>query len=124
MPIMPALGCLSKVWVDRELNNYQVEIFINTGSSNSYISKEIINKLNLNVKSGIGKVTFAQTTLSSQCNESCIVNIKLNGNEYKNVQLTILPSLCAEILLCQDISGFYSNVDIKFVCKLHSKYVV
>ena len=41
-----------------------------------------------------------------------LVDLKFKVNLYKNTKLSILPNMCSELILGQDILGLHSKIEI------------
>ena len=47
-------------------------------------------------------ITIAQSSLSARTLGFCVVDLELGGKQYSKIPLSILPGLCADLLLGLD----------------------
>ena len=52
--------------------------------------------------------------MSAQTTGFCEVDLKVNGHEYGGVRLTVLPQLCADVILEQDFQKLHDSVTVKY----------
>ena len=57
---------------------------------------------------------MASTTLSKKTEGLCCVSMKYKDREYKNVKLSLLPHMCADVILGHDSLNQHSEVFIPF----------
>ena len=57
---------------------------------------------------------MAATSLSAQTTGVCDVNLKVNRREYNGVRLTVLPQLCADVILGQDFQKLHDSVTLQY----------
>lgn len=108
-------SCLSKALVTVELNGVNVEALVDTGSSSSFINKDLSQRLNLHVDKARGiQISMANTSLRSSTHGECLVDMKINGHVYKSVKLNVLSNLCSDIIIGHDILGRHSSLSINF----------
>lgn len=105
---------LSKAVVPVFLGDNKLCALIDTGSSESYVSKSTVRRLNLSVYNSCKKVTMASTHLSSCTLGHCVVSLCINSTHYDQIKLSILPDLCTDILLGHDFLSLHASVEISF----------
>ena len=116
--IAAAPDCLSHAVTTIYVNGIKLSALIDTGSSESYVSQSIVDKLKLNVQNSRKRITMASTNLSSLTHGHCIVTLLYNNISYPAIKLSVLPSLCSDILLGHDFLKLHSSVQIPFGGKL------
>ncbi|KAJ8865578.1 hypothetical protein PR048_033098 [Dryococelus australis] len=85
--------------VDENLNGYKAYGLMDTGSSASFNNEDTIPKLKVPVLACKGeKVSMASTSLRLSVKDQCIITLCLQGNEYKDITVSILPDLCSDII--------------------------
>ncbi|KAK3878332.1 hypothetical protein Pcinc_016916 [Petrolisthes cinctipes] len=109
-----APGVLSKAVVGILVNGTEIEGLIDSGSSGSFIHPDLVKQLNLAVQQSQSAVTLASTSFSAKATGLCTVNIKVNGRDYENVRLTVLPQLCSDVILGQDFQKLHSSVTLTY----------
>ena len=107
---------LSKAVSKFVLNGTEVDCLIDSGSTESFIHPELVQKHSLRVDQSDSGPTasMASTSLSSNTLGSCKVTLHLNGRIYQDVQLFILPQLCADIILGQDFQQQHDSVTLNY----------
>ena len=83
---------------------------MDTGSFGSFISK----KYNLKINPSLGSISKTSLSLNTLLKGQCSINIDLLGESYSNIQLTVLPGLCCDVILGQDIMNHHSSVSFIF----------
>ena len=58
----------------------------------------------------IGTFAMAQSSPSAKTLGFCMANMELGGNQYANVLMSILPGLCADLLLRLDFKKHHQSV--------------
>lgn len=122
--ICSASGSLHPSIIDAILNNVTVQVLIDTGSSENFISEKLAKKLNLKVFPKLATVSMASSNLTTQvlgcCSESIVINEKIY-----DVKLSILPTLCADVILGlpflklhKEVRVTYHGSQPAFVCGL------
>src|SRR5436190_20937058 len=57
---------------------------------------------------------MASTCLSADIKGYVETDLSLNGHDYTNLKLSVLPKLCADVLLGHDVLCQHSHVDLEF----------
>ena len=114
-----AAGNLQKAVVTIGINSFEMqsiatEALIDTGSSDSYLSKSLANKLNLKIRPKHTTVSMAESSVQVNSIGYAAVNITLKDFLYKDVKLTILDHLCCDVIIGQDILCQHENLVIAF----------
>ena len=106
---------LKRAVISIELNNNTTEALIDTGSSESFICKNIVHELKLTVNPFKSKVSMAESSLSVDIIGYVIINnMKMRGNNYANIKLLVLKNLCADVIIGQDILKQHDSLNLKF----------
>ncbi|KAK3858016.1 hypothetical protein Pcinc_035765 [Petrolisthes cinctipes] len=84
-------GVLSKAVAKITINGTEVEGLIDSGSSDSFIHPDIVKRYALSVHHSQCAVSMATSTLSAQTSGYCQVNLNVNGMDYHEMRLAILP---------------------------------
>lgn len=75
---------------------------IDSGSTNSFIHPDAVARCSLHIEPSYSSVSMASTDHSSRVLGTCLVKLKMNECEYHDVQLSVLPNLCSDVILGQD----------------------
>lgn len=105
---------LSKATMKIRVHGNEVDALLDTGSSESFISKRLIDKYNFHVYSGSSTVSMASTSLSAHITGYCILNIELQGLTYSRVRMSILSNLCCDVILGQDFMRQHESISVRF----------
>ncbi|KAK3892816.1 hypothetical protein Pcinc_003404 [Petrolisthes cinctipes] len=105
---------LSSAVVRVMIKGTEVDGLIDSGSSKSFIHPDVVQRLSLATHSLSEKVAMASTNLSTNTMGFCQVDLKVSGQEYHGVRLTVLPQLCSEVILGQDFQRLYDSVTLEY----------
>ena len=105
---------MSKAITKVYINGVQLNALIDTGSSDSYISEEIVRRHRWHRFPSTTQIILASTSKSSSTNGHCFVTLRHKGTEYKKVKLSVLPDLCSDVLLGHDFLQRHQSVEIPF----------
>ena len=103
---------LANVTVKVKINQIKTKALIDTGSTESFISEEVVKRRNLPVKPGTSKISMASGDLVKETKGYVIVDLEFKDNLYKSTKLSILPNLCSEIILGHDFLGLHKKLEI------------
>ena len=87
---------------------------IDKGSSDNFINKYIVDNYQIPYTKSSGSVSMALSSLSTKIHGYCRVNMIFQNQKYTNITLSILPNLCADIILGQAFMKQHSNITIPF----------
>lgn len=112
--ITASTGALTNTTVPATINGSLVSVLIDTGSSQSYISKTTALRLGLTILPYTGVVSMASTSITSTITGRCNVNLSVLNHSYTNVNLAILPDLCADVIVGHDLLKQHSSIQVIF----------
>ncbi|GFX05058.1 putative retrovirus-related pol polyprotein from transposon opus [Trichonephila clavipes] len=95
-------------------NNIQLSSIIDTGSSLSFLNEKHVAKCKLKVEPYLGKISMANSSMVTETEGVCKVNLKIENFTYQNVELLVMKDLCSEVLIGHDILNRHSSVEIGF----------
>lgn len=107
-------GSLSKTAVPVAINQISADALIDTGSSETYLNESFVLSNNLPIQPSKGYVSMAQTSLRAQSKGFCIVNLSILDHQYANVKISVLPDLCADIIVGHDIFKQHKMLTVHF----------
>jgi hypothetical protein len=113
-----APNCLSHAIRKVEINGHSLTTLIDTGSSDNFINKYIVNKYQIPYIKSSGSVSMASSSLKTKIKGYCKVNMTFQNQKYTDITLSILPDLCADVILGQAFMKQHSNITISFGGKL------
>lgn len=105
---------LKKAVLVVRINDVRLAALIDTGSTESYISKDAATQCRLKVLPFSGNVSMAQTSLKSEISGICYTDLSVNERTYHSVRLGILKHLCCDIILGQDFQRRHQCVKIHY----------
>lgn len=105
---------LSNAVVRISANGVRLNALVDTGSSDSYISSSIVHANNWKVTSGKTKILMASTSLSSYTEGQCFLTLGYRDALYPDFKLSVMPDLCADLLLGHDFLKLHEKVEIPF----------
>lgn len=109
-----APGSLSKSLAVVTINGYRGEGLIDTGSSESFVSQDFANRHKLPIIQCQGQIAMASTSLHSNITGYCYANIKLSEHEYPNAKLSVMPDLCADVIIGHNILREHCSIEVNF----------
>lgn len=105
---------LSKATVSVKVNSTLADALIDTGSSESFVSKQFVQHHSLPCRPGKLSVAMASTSLNSEINEVCLAKLELSGHVYEDVKLYVMKNLCADVIIGHDILRNHSSLEMTF----------
>lgn len=105
---------LTKAVTNVLINGTQLQALIDTGSSESYISDEIVRRYGWPIEQSRNQIILASTRMTSTTQGHCYVSLRHKDNFYDRVKLSILPFLCADVLLGHNFLELHKTVEIRF----------
>ena len=88
-----------RVNVPVTINGRSANALVDTGSTLTHISENLSKLLKLKLTESSHKFTLATSDSYSKSLGMCQVNLKLLGQEYKNVSATVLKNLIIDVIL-------------------------
>ena len=96
------------------INDRTTNAQIDTGSMLTHISENLGKLLNLELTESSQKITFATSNSYSKSLGMCQVNLKLLGQEYKSVSVTVLKNRITDVILGRDFLTQHQSINILF----------
>ncbi|GFW69424.1 retrovirus-related Pol polyprotein from transposon opus [Trichonephila clavipes] len=106
--------CLQKLIIKALVNNIQLSALIDTGRSLSFLNEKHVAKCKLKVEPYLGKISMANSSMVTETEGVCKVNLKIENFTYQNVELLVMKDLCSDVLIGHDILNRNSSVEIGF----------
>lgn len=101
--------------VSAKVRDRDVNVLIDSGSTESYINLETVKLLNLGVNSlDCENVKMASSRHSSTTLGSTKVDVTIGEHTYSEMRLKILPDLCCDIIMGHDVMNQHDKVVINF----------
>lgn len=109
-----APGSLQRSVIDVTVNNVPLKALIDTGSSLSFINRVLLKTCHIKTLPYHGKISMANSSLSTDIRGQCKVNLCVGDNVYKNVTFLIMSNLCSDIIIGHDILQSHAALEIQF----------
>ena len=93
---------------------FNAHLLIDTGSSESFINKNFVDKLDVDVLPCRNIIAMASESHVSETLGKCSVSILLNGQCLENVQLMVIKDLCCDIILGHDVLRKHGKLVMNF----------
>ena len=97
--------------IPADINEVRVEALVDSGSTSSFINPIVASRLSLTTTSSKDTISMASSPLAAVTVGHCFVNIKVMEKEYKSFKLSLLPDLCADVVLGQDFMKLHQSVE-------------
>jgi RNase H-like domain found in reverse transcriptase/Integrase core domain/Reverse transcriptase (RNA-dependent DNA polymerase)/Aspartyl protease len=105
---------LSKATTKVVINGIPTASLIDSGSTESFIHPDIVKRHSLTVQPSNNRVSMASSSLSAKTVGYCKVDLIFDGRMYNDVRLTILPGLCADVILGQDFQQQHKSLTVHY----------
>ena len=105
---------LSKATITVKVNNLDTKALIDTGSTENFISAAVVKKRKLKTFPSSNKISMATGDLVKETQGYILVDLEYKGMLYRNIKLSVLSNLCAEIILGHDFLGLHQSIEIPF----------
>lgn len=80
-------------------------MLIDTRSSENFIHPDKVKKLRLSIMPGSERILMARSSHLSPTLGYCVASFNLSGRKYRNVKLSVIASLCCDIILEHNFQG-------------------
>ena len=111
-------GCpesLSKFLGTVAIEGLEVKAVFDSGSNESFIHLRLVEKVTLTVHPSSGTVSMATSVSSTvSITGTCAVNFSYQGRKYVGYKLSVLPGLCADLILGLDFQSQYASVTFHY----------
>ena len=95
------------------VNGFQMTALVDTGSSDSYISANIAKEKGMNITPSSACINMASTSLTKKTQGHIIASMTYKERHYKQ-KLSLLPDLCADVILGHDFMSQHSEICFPF----------
>lgn len=111
---VPGPTSLSKSLASVNVNGLQVKALFDSGSSESFIHPSLVEKAALIVQPSSGMVSMATSLSSAEVSGTCAVDLSYQGRHYEDLRLSVLPGLCADLILGLDFQSRHESVVFQY----------
>ena len=105
---------LSQASVNVSVYGNTLSALIDLGSSHSFISQTVAEKLNLKIHPSKQDISMALSSLKPHVIGHCFAHIDLNQYVYTCTRLGVLKDLCSDIIFGHDFQKEHERVNIEF----------
>lgn len=92
------------------VNNVSVKALIDSGSTSSFLHPDIVEQLAINTYPSQDNIVMASSHISKTLGH-CFVNLDVQNNSYTQFKLSVLPGLCAKVILGEDFMQLHESVN-------------
>ena len=89
--------------VTSEINDTEVDCLLDTGASRNFMSKDTAKSTKVKLYGKPFKVSMATNKLIANVLGQVITDVKVQGRTYFNISFGVVPLLCADVILGQNI---------------------
>ena len=119
MPTLGSIVAYTKPLTDKSktlvtLRGDEFSGLVDTGSDLTFIHPKVVQSKSLRVYPGSSAVSMANTSLHAKSMGVCKESLVVRGQEYKHMELSILPELCADIVLGKDFLKLHESVTFEY----------
>ena len=101
-----------------EVNDVAARALIDTGSTNSYLSKSFVDQNHINYTSLRFVANMANTSLITEIYGICNVKLQFSRRLYEQVEFFIMPDLVCDVIIGDDLLERHKSVTFQFNGKL------
>ena len=105
---------LSKSTATINIGKLQVKALFDSGSTESFIHPNLVRRAGLTVRPAGGAVSMASTALSANVTGTCTTSVEYQNQKYTNVPLSVLPGLCADLILGLDFQSQHKSITFQY----------
>jgi transposase InsO family protein len=105
---------LSKATCDVYINDIKTDCLVDSGSDESFIHPDIVKRHGIKLHHCKSAVNMASASLKANSLGYCEVKVTLQDQTYEHVRLSILPDLCADLILGRDFQQLHESVTFKY----------
>ncbi|KAK4328285.1 hypothetical protein Pmani_001310 [Petrolisthes manimaculis] len=99
--------------IDVRINNVNMTALIDSGSTSSFLHPCVIKQLGIPVAQFQENIILASRDVSTTLGH-CIVDLKVQNNKYPHYKFSVLPELCAKVILGEDFMRMHKLVEFDF----------
>ena len=107
-------GSLSKSTATINNGKLEVKAPFDSGSTESFIHPNLVRRAGLTVRPASGAVSMTSTALSANVTGTCTTNLEYQNQKYTNVHLSVLPWLCADLILGLDFQSEHESITFQY----------
>ena len=106
-------ACLSQTVLSVKVNGIELKGLLDTGASESFVNEGIAEIAKLHLEGKPSRVSMASDNLMAPTFGKVSTSLKVQGRDYPNVMLGVMPGLCAAVALGQDFLRRHKEVIVK-----------
>lgn len=105
---------LEKATIAITVNNTRADALIDTGSSVSFIDRNIARMMKLQQRPYKHVINLASLSHTSSVDGVCFATLEINNHVYKQRPLLVIDNLCADVIVGHDILKNHSKLEFQF----------
>ena len=105
---------LQKAVTKAKIGGCDANALIDTGSSSSFIDKRVAESLKFEIIPSFQEISMADTAFKTNVHGSCLLDISINGHDYRKVRLGVMENLCYDMIIGQDLQSLHQSVIITY----------
>ena len=99
---------------DNHIGKLQVKALFDSGSTESFIHPNLVRRAGLTARPAGGPHSMASTALSANVTGTCTTSLEYQNQKYTNVHLSVLPGLCADLILGLDFQPQHESINFQY----------
>ena len=108
------LGGLPRAVLTISVNGVACSALLDTGSSQSFVSSDLVTANKWRVLPSEGTVSMASTALTPVVQGRCVVRMKVKKHAYDDISLADMQDLCDDVVLGHDFLQLHESVTVPF----------
>ena len=104
---------LAHAAVPVSVNGHSLSALIDSCSSDSFINELSAHNLKLHINPSSRNISMANTSMKACVTGYCVVNITVDGRNYKDFHFNVMKDLCSDIILGYDFQNMHKRLIIE-----------
>ena len=92
------------------VNGHSLSALIDSCSSDSFINELSAHNLKLHINPSSRNIAMANTSMKACVTGYCVVNITVDGRNYKDFRFNVMKDLCSDIILGYDFQNMHKHL--------------
>ncbi|XP_059824326.1 uncharacterized protein LOC132393297 [Hypanus sabinus] len=105
---------LARSMMDIRVEGHRTSCLFDMGSTKSFIHPDTVQRCGLATRPVSQKIHLASGSHSADIRVGCVVTLVVQGTEYRNFALLVMPNLCAPVLLGLDFQSHLESVTMVY----------
>lgn len=97
--------------INVRVNDVKMTALVDSGSTISFLHPSITKQLGIHLTPASENIILASSDFSTQVMGNCFVDLKVQHHSYPLFKFSVIPQLCAKVILGQDFMEMHKSVE-------------